>query len=476
MTGRRSTGSRGRVAVTSAAVAAAVVLVAAACSSSSPAVAPADKAAVQQHFTAFEAAVAAATTAAQGSAYATTTQERAGAANYVHQLAQVDLETELAVADPLHPQLIRDPDPFAVATTDPPNRSGIYNPDNVNYVAVISPGGRYQITGKRGNSADLTFQVVSGFPGDGSVGQPTALLAASQLQVNGDGSYVVNIGGQSQAGNWLPTTAATSVLAIRDTFDTWTNDVPDSFTIARVDQTAAVPTRLPTAALTAALDRAAHDVGEQGRYWVGFWGGLLAHLGTNTLIPPATTKDGLQTQVSVLGRFSLTPDQALLITVARSNAAYQGFELADVWGQTLPYGSHQSSLDAGQAQLGSDGRYHFVVSATDPGVPNWIDTQGQAVGFMFLRWQGLTGALPRAEWPSATLVDLAAVRSHLPPGTPSVAASQRHQQLVARQHALAQRFERSSDQAAVALGRFLAQLQADVGSSAFHAVFPATVP
>ncbi len=214
----------------------------------------------------------------------------------------------------------------------------------------------------------------------------------------------------------------------------------------------------------------------QGRYWVGFWGGLLSHLGTNTLIPPATTKDGLQSQVSVLGRFILTPDQALLITVGRSNAAYQGFELADVWGQTLPYGSHESSLDAGQAVLGSDGRYHFVVSATDPGVPNWIDTQGQTVGFLFLRWQALSGALPKADWASATVVDIGAVRSQMPAGTPQVDAAQRHQILVARQHALTQRLQRSSDQAAVVLGRFLAELQADVGSPAFRAIYPVNVP
>ena len=38
-----------------------------------------------------------ATTTAEASVYATTPQGRAGAANYVHQLAQVDLETERQV-------------------------------------------------------------------------------------------------------------------------------------------------------------------------------------------------------------------------------------------------------------------------------------------------------------------------------------------------------------------------------------------
>ena len=34
----------------------------------------------------------------------------------------------------------------------------------------------------------------------------------------------------------------------------------------------------------------------------------------------------------------------------------------------------------------SDGSVRLVISATDPGHPNWIDTGGHTIGTMFFRW------------------------------------------------------------------------------------------
>ena len=107
----------------------------------------------------------------------------------------------------------------------------------------------------------------------------------------------------------------------------------------------------------------------------------------------------------------------------------RGSRSADVFGQSLPYATHQSSLNATQAALGSDGRYDFVVSAEDPGVPNWIDTQGHTQGLLFLRWQELSGPLAAADNPTSQVVPVASVRSVLPPDTPTVSPAQRTAQL-----------------------------------------------
>jgi hypothetical protein len=436
-----------------------------------PAPSAEERASVGAAFARFEAAIAAASTAAEASPYGAGAPGRADADGFVQQIAQADLETELVAADPDHPVLLRDPDPFTVPPADPPDRSGIYNPDNVNYVAVVSGLAEYRITGTRGNSADLTFQAVSGFPGDGSVGKPTGLVALNQLHVGADGSYTVDVGPASAPGNWLPTVPATSVIAVRDTFANWAGAVPDHVTITRVGVTSPPPTRLTGDQLAAVLDRAASDVGVQSRYWAGFWAGLLSHIAVNSLIAPATTQSGLQNQVSVLGHFHLSPGEALVVSVARSAAAYQGFELADPFGQTLPYATHESSLTAAQGVVGSDGLIHYVVSATDPGVPNWIDTEGRTEGFLFLRWQGLSGRLPPSQYPKVTVVPLSGLAAQLPSGTPSVTPSQRAQQLAARQASLAARIRASSDDAVAVLRPELVQLAADVGQAQVDALF-----
>jgi len=418
-------------------------------------------------FTAFQAAVATATAAAEASLQASDPGAAAGAADYVRQLAQLDLETDLLASDPQHPQLFRDPDPFPVAGLDPPNRSGIYNPDNLNYIAVISDQGHYVISGRRGNSDDLSFQTITGFPGAGSVGTPTGLLPLTSLRVNADHTYSVDVGRTPGAANWLPTVAGTSLIAIRETFDNWSDAVPDTLSIQRVD-----PAPPSSISLPRALAAATRDVAQQNAFWLGFWGTLLRGLPADVMSKAAPTKGGLPDQVSSLSRYVLAPGQALVVTVAPSDAAFQGFEATDVWGQTLPYGVHQSSLNATQAQLGSDGLYHFVVSATDPGVANWIDTEGRGEGFLFLRWQGLVGPLPPNGSPTGRVVALSDVRSVLPPGTPTITPTQRVQSLLARLAGVDRREAFSSNDAEAALAPALQQLEAAVGQSAFATLYP----
>lgn len=132
---------------------------------------------VQAAWNSFQATIATATATAQAQPNATGAQNQADAAAYVNELAQFDLDNQLVTLDPDHPILFREPDPFSVPGLDPPNPSGIYNPDNVNYIAVISGAGTYQIKGLRGNAVDLEFQAETGFPGNDSTAPATATLS-----------------------------------------------------------------------------------------------------------------------------------------------------------------------------------------------------------------------------------------------------------------------------------------------------------
>src|SRR6185437_13432785 len=204
-------------------------------------------------------------------------------------------------------------------------------------------------------------------------------------------------------------------------------------------------------------------VTQQGTYWTTLWDALLSSLPANQVRTPSPTQGGLAGQLSSLSRFDVAPGQALVVSVGKSAALYQGFEAADAFAQSLPYATAPSSLNATQAQLSSDGRYYFVVSGQDPGVPNWIDTQGYVQGFLFLRWQELPGPLPAADDPTSQIMPLSAVRGALPAGTPTVTAAQRKTQLAARNKAEAHRLRTSSNQARRVLTGYLRQLSADVG-------------
>jgi hypothetical protein len=82
---------------------------------------------------------------------------------------------------------------------------------------------------------------------------------------------------------------------------------------------------------------------------------------------------------------------------------------------------HQSSLNAFQAHIDSDGYVRVVISPSDPGVPNWLDTGGYLRGGIQVRWNNCTSA-PN---PVATKIKLADMRAHVPAETPAVALAER---------------------------------------------------
>ena len=186
---------------------------------------------------------------------------------------------------------------------------------------------------------------------------------------------------------------------------------------------------------------------------------------------PARTQGGLAGQLSSLSSFNLPAGQALVVSVGKSGALYQGFQAADAFGQSLPYATHQSSLNAVQAHLGSDGRYSFVVAAEDPRVPNWIDTQAYTRGLLFLRWQELSGPLAESDYPTSHVVPLASVRSVLPRDTPTVSPAQRTAQLAQRNRDLAVRLRTSSNQAKRLLTGYLKQVAGLVGNRGLAATY-----
>ena len=133
----------------------------------------------------------------------------------------------------------------------------------------------------------------------------------------------------------------------------------------------------------------------------------------------------------------------MIITVTLGDAGYFTTPVTDAWTITPDYRNHQSSLNSSQAVQNPDGSYTLVLSKTDPGVANWVDTGGFSQGSLFVRWQ-LPNANPNAGPPTVTsrLVRLDDLASALPSSTVYVTAEQRAQQLAARQDAYDSRFDR----------------------------------
>jgi len=60
--------------------------------------------------------------------------------------------------------------------------------------------------------------------------------------------------------------------------------------------------------------------------------------------------------------------------------------------QTYDYANRQVSRNRAQTQLEPDGSFRMILAHEDPGLPNWIDTEGRLFGMVFWRFM-----LPQTE-------------------------------------------------------------------------------
>src|SRR5262249_39770140 len=87
------------------------------------------------------------------------------------------------------------------------------------------------------------------------------------------------------------------------------------------------------------------------------------------------------------GSYDLKDDEALIVEAkVPGKCAYRSIILTNALCETTDWYNNQASLNEAQAKADSDGVLRVVVSAKDPGVPNWLDTSGHPVGVIQGRW------------------------------------------------------------------------------------------
>ena len=124
------------------------------------------------------------------------------------------------------------------------------------------------------------------------------------------------------------------------------------------------------------------------------------------------------------GAYELNADEALVVEAkVPDKCTYWSIILTNDIYETTDWVNNQSSLNGTQAHVDRDGIFRAVVSAKDPGVPNWLDTAGYATGAVQGRWTECS-AQPI---PTVHKIALADVRKSLPADTPTVTTAQREQ-------------------------------------------------
>jgi hypothetical protein len=138
----------------------------------------------------------------------------------------------------------------------------------------------------------------------------------------------------------------------------------------------------------------------------------------------APDQAGRAGQWYIAGRFDISDDEALVVELAPGECRYWNIHIGNELAHTLDFYNRVVSTNGFQAVPDDQGVFRIVVSAQDPGVPNWIDTVGHRKGFLW-------GRMDRANdhEPKTTKVKLAEVGDLLPADTPKVTPEEREQEI-----------------------------------------------
>jgi len=225
-------------------------------------------------------------------------------------------------------------------------------------------------------------------------------------------------------------------LTVRHFFYDWDTEVASSLRIERLGD--AVGAQDLSVDPAVAVSRQLVALGDFVQDNLAFFLQFGAAAPTNGFLPPIDRSDmgAAAENRPVIGRWELNPGEALIVEVEPPEGIYWSYSIGNPWWETIHYGRHQSSLNAHQAAVDTDGLVRVVLCERDPGVANWLDTAGHSNGPIILRCVRTT----TAPTPSTRVVSFDDIQAELPSGTATVTAEERAWIVAARRSAVRERF------------------------------------
>jgi hypothetical protein len=271
------------------------------------------------------------------------------------------------------------------------------NPDARYHQAAISSSHRYRIFG---NVADATY---TSFTVEQDSGGLAYTLNDTQFEVDEQGNYEIFASAEKAEGNWLRLPADASSIVTRHYYERELS--------VQNDQLHCIPLGIENLDEAGPRDRANDaEVAAGIRRVTAFLQRNVVAMDNsnspawvsrvpNQFVPPKVDDSNLAISYAAkdntyaMAPFVLQSNQALVIRGHWPKCRFASVLLHDQFLQSFDYETRTISLNRAQTQLEADGSFKIVVAHKDPGMPNWLDTEGRLFGIMFWRFQLVEGSI-----------------------------------------------------------------------------------
>src|SRR5215468_484225 len=242
--------------------------------------------------------------------------------------------------------------PYFVASTGPYTKMGLDNPDALYFHSYLRDDAEYVVTGRRGSTRDLSFQVLKGDYTPAEVPDSLTAFDDRALDIAADGTFELRFGPPvpDPGPQYYTLAPGSSMLVVREVYSDWAAERRGTIAIRRADRAGCAP---PATADPGALAKRYAVAGKilvaRLRTFLAFPEWFYLTEPVNTMTPPRPTPGGLATQFSSAGHYDLGEDEAMIVTVPAAGrealgvAPYQGIQLGSMWYVSLNYINHQTA-------------------------------------------------------------------------------------------------------------------------------------
>lgn len=278
------------------------------------------------------------------------------------------------------------------------------NPDGNYYLAMIRGDRTYRVTGTRGSTAYLGFQILAGT--GLTPRRMSGYVSDTDLALR-DGAFTMVLSEHRPDGDehWVPIPADASSIVVREYVGDAAAERPATLHIETLNTIAPQPLtddelaeQFTSMAWTLAKLATLHRTIKPELLTTP---NVLLTAEAADLGAADTTPDNLY----MIGTFRLEPQQALVLDIDPPDTRYWNVALENVWHECLEPQRRHSSVTNSAVSPGVDGRVRIAISDRDfrdlTAADHWLDTGGRRRGFVILRW--LDNPQPPAV--TATVVD-----------------------------------------------------------------------